>query len=59
MPASLLLTLVMSACGGGGGGGTVHDPGTPKGTYTPIVTGATDVGSSAMSHNVDLTRTVS
>jgi hypothetical protein len=43
-----------SACGGGSGGGGVHNPGTPKGTYTLIVTGT----SNGVSHTKNLTLTV-
>jgi hypothetical protein len=40
-----------SGCGGGSGGGGVHNPGTPKGTYTLIVTGT----SNGVSHTKNLT----
>jgi hypothetical protein len=43
-----------SGCGGGSGGGGVHNPGTPKGTYTLIVTGT----SNGVSHTKNLTLTV-
>ena len=59
----LLLTLALAGCGGGGGGGggggTMSNPGTPAGTYTLTVTGTTGSGSSAVSHGVVLTLTVS
>jgi VCBS repeat protein/centrosomal CEP192-like protein/FG-GAP repeat protein len=43
-----------SGCGGGSGGGGVHNPGTPKGTYTLIVTGT----SNGVSHTKNLTLAV-
>jgi hypothetical protein len=42
-----------------GGGGATHDPGTPAATYPLTVTGSTGSGSSALSHSVTLTLTVS
>ena len=57
----ILLTLVMAGCGGGGGGGGGEsgNPGTPAGTYTITVTGSSGAGSSALTHKVTLTLTVS
>jgi len=57
----LLLTLALAGCAGGGAGGgtTTSNPGTPAGTYNLTVTGSTGSGSSALSHNVALTLTVS
>jgi len=56
---ALLLTLGLAGCGGGGGGGGPSNPGTPAGTYSLRVTGSTGSGSSALSHSVTLTLTVS
>ncbi len=50
--ALAMLALAMAACGGGGGG-VIHDPGTPAGTYTLTVTGATS-GSANLRHSVTL-----
>jgi hypothetical protein len=57
-----LLLFALAGCGGGGGGGgtgPTQNPGTPAGTYNLTVTGTTGSGSSALSHNVALTLTVS
>jgi hypothetical protein len=57
-----LLTVAMAACGGGGGGSPVgpsQNPGTPSGTYSLTVTGTTGSGTSAVSHSMSLTLTVS
>jgi hypothetical protein len=60
LAAGLLLTLVMAACGGGGGssGSGPTNPGTPAGTYNLTVTGTAGSGSTALSHSVALTLTV-
>jgi hypothetical protein len=61
LAAGLLLTLALAGCGGGGGGAsmTTSNIGTPAGTYTLRVTGATGSGSSTLSHSVTLALTVS
>jgi hypothetical protein len=41
-----LLALMLAGCGGGGGG--THNPGTPAGTYTLVLTGSAGSGSSSM-----------
>jgi hypothetical protein len=52
----LLLTLALAGCGGSA---RVTNPGTPPGTYTLTVTGTAGSGSSALSHSMKLTLTVS
>jgi hypothetical protein len=60
LASGLLLILALAGCGGGGGSSNVtHDPGTPAGTSKLTVTGSTGSGSSALSHSVTLTLTVS
>ena len=51
----LLLTLVLAGCSSN----APHNQGTPPGTYKLTVTGSTGSGSSALSHSVTLTLTVS
>jgi hypothetical protein len=54
--ALLLLTLGVAACGGGGTGlAPPSNPGTPVGTYTLTVTGTCPLGSTTLSHSVNLT----
>jgi hypothetical protein len=57
----MFLTLVLAGCGGGGGSpvGPPPNSGTPAGTYTLTVTGTTGSGTSALSHIVTLSLTVS
>jgi hypothetical protein len=58
--AALMLAAALAGCGGGGGGGNSNsNPGTPAGSYTIVVTGSVGTGSSADSHTVNLTLTVS
>ncbi len=45
--------------GGGGGGNSNSNLGTPAGDYTIVVTGSVGPGSSADSHSINLTLTVS
>jgi hypothetical protein len=54
----MALALVVSACGGGGGGGTIHNPGTPVGTYTLTLTGTAASGSTTLTNNLKLSLTV-
>jgi hypothetical protein len=54
--ALLLLTLAVAACGGGGTSlAPLSNPGTPEGTYTLTVTGTCPLGSTTLSHSVNLT----
>ena len=53
--AGLLIVMLWSACGGGGQ--TVHNSGTPPGTYTVDVT-ATGASTSTLTHTIQLTLTV-
>jgi hypothetical protein len=54
--ALLLLTLGVAACGGGGTSlAPPNNPGTPAGTYTLTVTGTCPLGSTTLSHSVNLT----
>jgi hypothetical protein len=55
LTAGLLLMLALAGCGGGGPAAT---PGTPAGTYTLTVTGTVGSGSTAVSHNLTLTLSV-
>ena len=60
LAAGMLLALALAGCGGGGGSVTPPpNGGTPAGTYPLTVTGSTGSGSSALSHSVTLTLTVS
>ena len=62
LAGGLLLSLALAGCGGGGSIGsttTPSNPGTPAGTYPLTVTGTAGSGSSAVSHSVTLTLTVS
>jgi hypothetical protein len=56
-----LLILALAGCGGGGGPVTppTSNPGTPAGTYPLTVKGTAGSGSSALTHSVTLTLTVS
>jgi hypothetical protein len=57
LPALFLIVLGaawIGGCGGGGGGGGVHNPGTPKGTYTLTLTGS----SAGVHRSASLTLTV-
>jgi hypothetical protein len=53
----LLVMLAMPACGGGGSGQVTppNSPGTPPGTYALTVTGTCSLGSTSLSHSVNLT----
>jgi len=61
--SGLLLVLFLETCGGGrsvggGGGGSTPKPGTPVGTYTLTVTGATGLNSPTLGHSVIFTLNV-
>jgi len=56
--AGLLLALALASCGGGGGSSVPQNPGTPAGTYPLTVTGTVGSGSSALSHSMTLTLTI-
>lgn len=56
---SALLLLLLSVASCGGGSSTVgSNPGTPPGTYTLTVTGASSSGSGTVQHSITLTLTV-
>jgi hypothetical protein len=63
LAAAMLLALTLAGCGGGsaggGAGGGSTNPGTPAGTYTLTVTGTAGSGSTALTHNMTLTLSVS
>jgi hypothetical protein len=59
LAAGLLLCLALAGCHNGGSSGPPTNPGTPAGTYPLTVTGTTGSGSSALTHSVTLTLTVS
>jgi hypothetical protein len=54
------LALIVSGCGGGGSGGgaPIHNPGTPAGTYTLMLTGTATSGSTTLTNDLKLTLTV-
>jgi hypothetical protein len=56
--AGLLLALALAGCGGGGSSPPTNR-GTPPGAYALTVTGTVGSGSTAVSHSVKLTLTVS
>jgi hypothetical protein len=60
LAAGLLLAVALVACGGGGGSSSSPPPnqGTPAGTYNLTVTGTVGSGSTAVSHSMTLTLTV-
>jgi hypothetical protein len=58
LAAGLLLALALAGCGGGGSSPPTSR-GTPPGAYALTVTGTVGSGSSAVSHSVKLTLTVS
>lgn len=61
LAAGLLFALTLAGCGGGGSSSSGPPPnqGTPAGTYNLTVTGAVGSGSTAVSHSMTLTLTVS
>jgi VCBS repeat-containing protein len=60
LAAGLLLAVMATTCGGGGGGGGGStNPGTPAGSYALTVTGTFGSGSTALSHSIALTLSVS
>jgi len=61
LAAGLLFALTLAGCGGGGSSSSGPPPnqGTPAGTYNLTVTGTVGSGSSAVSHSMTLTLTVS
>jgi hypothetical protein len=54
----MALALMVPACGGGGGGTTIHNPGTPPGTYSVTLTGTATSGSTTLTNKLELTLTV-
>ena len=60
---ALALVITMSACGGGGGGSTTPPPptvkpGTPAGTYTVTLTGASTSGTATLTRSTTINLTV-
>jgi hypothetical protein len=57
--AALLLAVIWTACGGGGGSTpVVHNPGTPTGAYSLVVTATYTTGSVSVHHEAKLTLSV-
>jgi hypothetical protein len=60
LAATLLFALALAGCGGGGSSSSGPPPqGTQPGTYNLTVTGTVGSGSTAVSHSMTLTLTVS
>lgn len=55
--AMLPLALALTSCGGAGTG-PVHNPGTPAGTYSLVITATAGTSSAGVQHNLTLTLTV-
>ncbi len=52
MATMVVCVFLLAACGGGGS--TVHNPGTPPGTYSILVTGTFGTGATSAQHSVTL-----